>query len=252
MIHAKPANLTIPESTRPFADAVSLEISSDDGMFHGNVDHYLSCGASALNVITSIVQLAGIGAPERILDFGAGAGRVTRWLRAAFPAASIEACDIREGDVAFCRERLGVRAWRSGVEIETLQAPNTYDLIWVGSVLTHLSADDAVRITRRWLEWTNPGGLVIATTHGRTAVEFAETGFLTYIEPERWACVMEDYRTTGYGYADYAHVRGYGISLTAPSWIARFVESWPGVRLVALGERAWDGHQDVVALQKLR
>lgn len=220
-------------------------------MFHGNLGHYLSCGGSALNTIAAVLQLAGRDAPQRILDFGAGAGRVTRWLRAAFPQADIEACDIRERDVSFCREHFGVTAWPSCIEIDKLTAPATYDLIWVGSVLTHLSAEKTMRIVRRWLSWTNPGGLVVATMHGRTAISFAEIGRVTYIGPDRWRQVVEDYRATGYGYADYVDQPGYGVSLTSMAWTTRLVESWPDVRLVAIGERAWDEHQDVLALQKL-
>jgi SAM-dependent methyltransferase len=248
--HTIPNDLSLPEAAARYTDAVSLEISSEDVMFRGDLTHYLSCGASALNVISAIVQLAGNDAPARVLDFGAGAGRVTRWLHAAYPGAAIEACDVRSVDVAFCRDHLGVGAWQSTVDIEALKAPNTYDLTWAGSVLTHLCADDALRIMRRWLDWTNAGGLVIASFHGRTAIEMAPSGVYD-IDAERWADVMRGFEATGYGYVDYPHVRGYGISLTGFAWIARHVQGWSDVRLVALAERVWDGHHDVVAIKKL-
>lgn len=251
MIFEGPSNLVVDESAQQYLAAVSLEISPDDHMFVDNLEHYLSCGASALNAITAMLSLAGSAEPQRILDFGAGAGRVTRWLQAAFPHAAIEACDVRDADVAFCRDRLGVEAWRSSIEIDALHAPNSYDLTWAGSVLTHLAAENTVRMLRRWLDWTNPGGLVIATTHGRTAVAFAEAGRNRYIEPEGWPQVIGGYRTSGYGYADYAGWPDYGVSFTSLAWTAQLVESWPDVRLVAISERAWDAHQDVVALQKL-
>jgi len=251
MTYVSLPNLSVADPARGYLGSVSLEISPYDGMFHGNVGHYLSCGASALNTIAAVLQLGGNAAPHRMLDFGAGAGRVTRWLKAAFGDAEIEACDIRESDVAFCRDRLGVKAWTSRVEIDRLAAPNTYDLIWAGSVLTHLSAEMTTGILRRWLDWTNPGGLVIATTHGRTAIEFAKIGRVTYIGSDRWLQVIDDYRASGYGYADYIDQPGYGVSLTSLAWTAGLVERWPDVRLVAIGERAWDEHQDVLALQKL-
>lgn len=221
-------------------------------MFAGDLEHYLSCGASALDVVTGVLALAGSAAPARILDFGAGCGRVTRWLQAAFPSSAIEACDVREADVAFCRERLGIDAWASRTKIDALSAPGTYDLIWAGSVLTHLDADGSVRLLRRLLDWATPDGLVVVTLHGRTAVEFGASGRVRYNEPDRWAHVVDGYRASGYGYADYLGWPGYGVSLTSLAWTARLVESWSDVRLVALSERAWDGHQDVLALQRLR
>jgi SAM-dependent methyltransferase len=250
----KPADLDISGVAKSHLDRVNLEISPADVMFAGSIEHYLSCGASALNAIAALLQLAQSNVPRRILDFGAGAGRVTRWLRAVFPDAELEACDVREADVAFCREHFGVTAWASSTEIGALSAPHTYDLIWAGSVLTHIAAEDAKRVLRRWVDWTNPGGLTISTTHGRAAVEFAASGRVTYFnEPERWQRVLEGYEAAGYGYEDYADWPwpGYGVSLTSLEWIARVVESWPDVRLVAVCERGWDQHQDVVALQKV-
>ncbi|MFC7607316.1 hypothetical protein [Teichococcus aestuarii] len=81
---------------------VSRELSPEDGMFHGNAEHYLSCGASAYNVISAALDLSGVR-PRSMLDFGAGAGRVTRWLRAGHPQAAIATTDIRPRDIAFCR-----------------------------------------------------------------------------------------------------------------------------------------------------
>jgi SAM-dependent methyltransferase len=237
-----------------FAEAylalISTEISPADAMLRfPDLPHYFACGASALNLIAGIVTLAEASTPTRILDFGSGAGRVTRWLRAAYPDAAIEACDVREGDVAFCRDRLGVEGWTSSTDIDALPQKKSFDLIWVGSVLTHLSAESTVRLLRRWIDWTNPGGLVIATLHGRTAVDLAASGKMTY--SASWETILEGWRRDGYGYADHPDSPGYGISLTSMAWTAALVASWPDVRLVALAERAWDHHHDVVSLQKV-
>ena len=55
-------------------------------MHEGNDAHYLLCGASALTALHAACLLAG-KQPRSILDFGAGAGRVTRWLRAQWERA---------------------------------------------------------------------------------------------------------------------------------------------------------------------
>jgi cyclopropane fatty-acyl-phospholipid synthase-like methyltransferase len=70
----------------------------------GGHEHYFAVGKSALNVIQATLVLAGVNSPKTILDFGCGAGRVTRWLRAAFPDAKISACDTREEDLKFVRQ----------------------------------------------------------------------------------------------------------------------------------------------------
>jgi SAM-dependent methyltransferase len=227
--------------------AVTPALHDRDGMYSGNDHHYLTCGASALNVISSSVEIAGT-TPAKILDFGAGAGRVTRWLRAAFPKASIWATDIRKDDLAFCKKAFSVETFPSGIDVAALVAPTTYDLIWVGSVLTHLSEDTSEALTRKLVSWLNPGGILVMSLHGRFALARAPQ-FGYYGLTSGWDKLMADLVSRGFGYADYPNQVGYGISMNTLAWASRLVEKIDGARLILLSERAWDGHHDVVALQ---
>ncbi len=244
-----PADLVLPNETEDLLDKLTLDISPGDSMYDGNSRHYLSCGASALNVILAALRLADVRAPRALLDFGAGAGRVTRWLRAAFPSAAIDACDLREQDCLFCREKFNARTWISGIDIESLHAPGTYDLIWLGSVITHLSSANAVGMIDRMLSWTNRGGLVIASFHGRLALKRQNSAEFRYIHDAGWDEIKNSYDRVGYGYADYAGQMGYGVSVTKLSWISGLVENRTAAKLVLLTEAAWDGHHDVVGVQ---
>jgi SAM-dependent methyltransferase len=244
-----PDNLALPPAAAPFLGSVSLDLATDDGMFHGNHAHYLSCGASALNVILGALMLAQVEPPRRVLDFGAGAGRVSRWLRAAFPTADIHTCDLREQDMRFNADAFRARTWTSGTDIDGLEAPATYDLIWLGSVATHLSPAKTEKLLDKMLSWSNPSGMVVMSLHGRYAYKRqSELGF-DYIDAAAWELITQEYETTGYGYADYEGLSGYGISLSKPSWIAALVEGRPGIRLVMLAEKVWDDHHDVLAVQ---
>jgi SAM-dependent methyltransferase len=241
---------SLPAAAKAVAKAVNLRLSPDDGMY-GDDAHYLSCGASALNVIMAALQMAGAPAPATILDFGSGAGRVTRWLRAAFPEAKISVCDLRPRDIRFCKEQFGAEAWISGTDIAALNSPGAYDLIWAGSVLTHLSAENSGRLIDKLLNWANPRGLLLMSLIGRTAKDRKESAGAEYIHPEAWDQIARQYDELGFGYADYSAESGYGLSLTKLSFAAALVERSPGVRLVALSEGAWDDLHDVLALQKL-
>lgn len=244
-----PAPDELPPATRPFAGAVDLTLSPSDGMYTGDDAHYYECGASALNVILAAQTLAQVEAPGAILDFGAGAGRVTRWLRAAFPAATINACDLRPQDLDFCRSRFEAETWVSGVDVDALQAPGTYDLIWVGSVLTHLSAENTRRLIDKLLSWTNPDGILVMSTIGRVARARRDNGGSDYINPHVWEEIKNQYAALGFGYADYLGQSGYGLSLTRLSWTADLVENFPRARLILLSEGVWDTLHDVVAMQ---
>jgi SAM-dependent methyltransferase len=238
--------LFLPKPTREFLPRLVMEVDPGDKMYSGHDRHYLSSGASALNVILAAQNLATMETFGRILDFGSGAGRVTRWLRAAYPSADIHTTDVRVQDLDFCTRALQTTSWPSGIEIDKLRAPATYDLIWVGSVMTHLSARDWMRLVSKLLSWLTPGGLLVFSVHGRLVAARDGTA---YIDAAAWKRIMKDHAKAGYGYADYADQRGYGVSVESLSWTAKTIESIPAARLVLLSERCWDDHHDVVALQ---
>ena len=245
----KGIDLGLRAPLRGAAEKVSLNVADHDRMFAGDGAHYLRCGASALTVLHMATVLAGIR-PAAILDFGSGAGRVTRWMRAHWPAARIAATDLREEDLAFCAAEFGCTTFPSGTDIAALQAPGRYDLIWAGSVLTHLDQARAEALVARLLSWTRPDGVVVASLHGRfVAGRGAATRRYGLDEPG-WARLLEGYRgEAAFGYADYPPTPGYGVSLSRPAWAAALAERLPGARLLLFGERLWDGHHDVLALQ---
>jgi hypothetical protein len=220
-------------------------------MYQGNDCHYLSCGASALNVILSVLRISEADEPATILDFGAGAGRVTRWIKAAFPDSVVHACDLRAKDMEFCTDTFGVKTWIAGTNIASLQAPRIYDLVWVGSVVTHLSADATSRLLDKLISWTSPSGFIVMSFHGRYALDRQNSGAACYTDMESWNRIQCEYTSKGFGYADYSGQLGYGISVTRPSWSVGIVECRSDVRLVILSERAWDNHHDILALQRL-
>ena len=230
-----------------YAHTVDLRITSDDGM-ESNDGHYLLVGASALDAILSAVLLSDRPDPARILDFGSGAGRVTRWLKAAYPTAQLCCCDLRSQDVAFCRLVFEADTWVSSTDVEALDFHGDYDLIWMGSVLTHLEESVSRRLVDKAMEALNPFGLLVATTIGRTAraIQDREPIFLA---EEKWPLLKRGYDEKGYGYVDYEEQQGYGLSLTNPTWITSLATRHPGRRLVMASERAWDSVQDVFALQ---
>jgi SAM-dependent methyltransferase len=249
------SELKLPPSAEPYRNSINLTIAPDDLMFKGDVEHYFGCGAGALNIMLAALQLTGAPDPMTILDFGAGAGRVTRWLHAAFPAAAIDACDLRVSDMNFCAKTFGAKTWVPKTDVDSLEAPGIYDLIWAGSVVTHLSSDNTIRLLRKMISWTRPAGLIVLSFHGRYALTVQDSIPNQYIHDEAWQRIKAGYAATGYGYADYSAADGYngadayGVSVTKPSWITAVVEKQSSLRLVSLSERVWDNHHDILAVQ---
>ena len=128
-------SLTLPTPFR-FPRMVT-ELAEADGMYDGRDGHYVSVGLSALRAIEDALGDAP-APPRRILDLPCGHGRVTRVLRARFPEAAITVCDLDRGGVDFAAARFGARGVYSVEDFRALDLGEAYDLIWVGSLVTHL------------------------------------------------------------------------------------------------------------------
>jgi SAM-dependent methyltransferase len=241
----------LPPAVAHLLPRIARSIRDGDLMFAGDEIHYLSCGASALNAILSVQQSAQAAPPAAILDFGGGGGRVTRWLRAAFPAAALSVCDLPGPDLEFQRAVLGTTTWDSSTDVASLTPPASYDLIWAGSVITHLRELDSVALTRKLYSWLRPSGLLIATFHGRFARALGDATPGRYIAAASWREITRQSETGGYGFADYdPDYPGYGVSLCTLAWIAALTDRLEGARLAGVVERGWDWHQDVMAFQR--
>ena len=117
---------------------VSLVIDWKAMMYEGYPTHYFSSGYSALFCVRRALDKAVNKAPESILDFVCGHGRVLRSLAADFPRAGLTAADVDSGGVNFCAKTFGAVPMYFNTDFSRLVFNTKFDLIWVGSVFTHL------------------------------------------------------------------------------------------------------------------
>jgi len=231
---------------------VAERIGKKDGMFKkGFEEHYFSVGRSALEAVRLGMLAAGRTDFRRVLDLPCGHGRVLRALKGAFPKAEFTACDLNRAGVDFCVEMFGARGDYSDPEPGKVGLKGPYDLIWSGSLLTHLDAGAYVEFLRLFARLLEPGGIFVATTHGRRIAERMRAGTHAYkLAPEELPGVVAAYDAVGFGYADYPGTGGYGISVNTPEWLLEQVTGIGGVRVAVFSEKLWDGNQDVIACVK--
>jgi SAM-dependent methyltransferase len=228
-------------------DRVSCRVHADDFLYAiSTPDQYLVAGVSAVRCIDHILAESkhDVG---RILDFACGYGRVLRFIKARFPAAEITVSDLDGKALEFCRRCFSVRAVRSSANFKRMTSCGSFDLIWCGSLITHIDENAAAYLLRFFYNQLLPGGVCIFTTHGTHATKFMHTYGLTASAQTE---VLKEFHATGYGYADYPEHTKIGISVVSPermTAIANAAGQWN--RSVFL-EQAWDGLQDVYGFRR--
>lgn len=252
---------------------VSREIHPDERMNAANHNHYFGVGDSAMRLVKTALLLSDKRPADlkRILDFPCGHGRVLRTFRAAFPDTQLTAGDLLADGVKFCADQFNATSVYSNKNPTTSLFPDAgqYDLIFVGSLLTHLDAPRWTHFLQLFHDLLAPNGILIITVHGPFVAYRLETGFsYRYTDknvpsnapalPSNFLPdlplfnrhLLHSYYTTDFAYGDDGSGQGYGISLARPAWTLRQFENHPALRLLYYTERGWDNHQDAVALIK--
>jgi len=240
------SNPTLTESERVLLARVNSRIYPGDRMYNGDGTHYFKVGLSAIRCIDEV--LAGRTSTEvpRILDFACGSGRVLRFLRERFPDAEITACELKRGPVQFCVRTFGVLPAFSSLNLDAVVLAESFDLIWCGSLATHLNKRGILSLLSLFQRQLRTGGLLIFTTHGDFVPgRILRRDFDYGLTAEQIKRIGASYPETGYGFEDYPGQKDYGVSLTSPGWIRSRVAEVGGLREVYFKERGWDDHQDV-------
>jgi SAM-dependent methyltransferase len=240
------------------AGALNEVISPSEDMLDAanpeGLAHYHRVGRNAIELILQAMLIANKTYVKTILDMPCGFGRVTRHLAAAFPEAALSVCDLFEDRIGFCAKQFHGKPLLSKENLSELNFLEPFDLIWCGSLLTHLPERkflDALRLFSRSL---TPDGIAVVTTHGRFSPWYHHARF-KYLPDERFIIAERGFYKTGFGYVDYADPVStdgptYGISLSSAAFVVSAVEEDLSIRMVSLTERGWDGHQDVLAFRR--
>jgi SAM-dependent methyltransferase len=232
-------------------DHVIETVSANEGMPADDLAGYLATGRSALEVIQLAQASARVADFASILDMPSGHGRVLRWLKAAYPQARLSACDILRDGVEYCAATFGATRVHTDGQLPAAAFPSTYDLIWVGSLLTHVDADEWDRLVDLWNELLNPGGLLVVTTHGELVAERMRAGHLYGYPQPGITRALRAYDHAGFAFLEqHPEQVDYGITLSHPRWVVDRLTRHADHRLVFASEARWANHQDVFAVMK--
>lgn len=125
-----------------------------------------------------------------------------------------------------------------------------YDFIWCGSLVTHFCEESTIELLEFFVRHLALGGLLIFTTHGRSAVSYLNRGIVDYRtgEPEK---VIDDFKRAGYYYRSKPCNPGNsGIAFYSPSKMFEIIEKFPELKVICYSEGGWGNHQDVITCMK--
>ena len=229
---------------------VATRISNYDDLFTGDKNTYFAIGRSAIGLIAQAMIAAKQDQIRSILDFPCGGGRVTRHLVRFLPEAEVFACDLDKQKESFVVGEFDAKPFTGSVNF-VLPPTRQFDLVFVGSLLTHLRPSNFARATKYFIDALTQGGLLVITTHGRRSIYHYKIR-----EKISFRSTMKKFDKEGFGFFknQEEHADGitmsYGTAFTAPSWLMRLLETDRSTRIVAFHEAAWADNQDAIVLQK--
>jgi len=220
--------------------------------------HYFYVGRSGLLAILNVINLRssyfGGGSPILdVYDFGCGHGRVCRWIRSAFPNAMIHVTDYNKTAVEFCVDAFSCVDTRGEIPA------NSFDIIWLGSVFTHLPEDIVRDLLRRLAAGLRQNGVLIFTSQGRYSIERMKgfdwendkRAFMHYfLGKAAFDKVASMYEQTGYGFIDYQGKTNYGVAIVSHEWYYSFFKPDRTVTQIMFQEKGSDNHQDISAYMR--
>lgn len=239
----------MPSLTLPSGFALPrliTELSPEDTMFNGDDERYLQVGLSALNVIEA--SLLGAPEPRTILDLPCGSGQVTRMLRERYPAAAITVCDVEPSRVDFTAALFDATGVYSKANFRDLQLGGSFDLIWAGSLLTHLPEHQIRQFLDFAVQHMGQDSRLVATSNGEYVATQMRSRTYGLSEPAARGLIAQ-YLADGYGYRGHGAASERGISLACRTWYETLLAR-SGLRLQAYHERGWDRHEDVLVMRR--
>ncbi|MBF6557139.1 MAG: class I SAM-dependent methyltransferase [Acidimicrobiales bacterium] len=232
---------------------MELRLDSSDEMFvAGRAGHYLSVGLSAMRCLDASLENSDSiqGPAPSILDLPCGHGRVLRFMRARYPSANITVSDIDPTAMRFCQKTFKCQGVVSIPDFDNLELPGPFDLVWCGSLFTHLAEEDSKGLLRLLFRNLSSKGTCVITTHGQLTVDRITSGHDTYgLTQSAQKDTLSQVEETGYGYAGYEAGGDYGISIVTHPRMLELVAETGTWHEAAFIDHGWDGHQDVYALR---
>ena len=183
------------------------------------------------------------------IEIGCGYGKIVRFLVQRVPPDHVYVCDVIDEAATFTAQEFAVHKV-SPVGGADFPGSESFDLVYLLSVFTHLRASEIVRILKAIDRAMRPGGTLVFTVHGWASVNGPRA--LPAPWSERRSRISAALESTGEFYERYPHYReDVGMAWHTPDFIRSLVaDAAPSFAFVHFGSGEHDGHQDLAVYQK--
>ena len=236
---------------------ISTELNPQDTEYNGDSKSYFEIGRNALDLCVDALVFNHCNVPKLILDLPSGSGRLTRHLVSYFNGSTIHACDLYENHLDFCKKLFGTDVFLSNVNPDEIVLPQKYDLIFVGSLLTHLPLVGFSSILGLIRKQLSERGIALITFEGRFSV-CAQQNIWKLVDDDLFSIAYAQYLKNGFGFVDYENHKSmffkqehYGFALANPTFVIGEIFKQEGLKLLSYKEQAWNNHQDCCVVQKI-
>ncbi|MBD3413977.1 MAG: methyltransferase domain-containing protein [Candidatus Aminicenantes bacterium] len=237
---------------RNFSDIPGRTHFNDQSLVKGNIRHYKKVGESAVRLMESALRQSDTVLHENsnILDFPCGYGRVLRHIRQIFPQSRIYGGDIDQKALDFCEKEFHIITVQSDTNFKKVKFPVFFDLIWVGSLCTHIDSRDFRSLLETLITALKKRGILVFTTHGKESMNRLDSYGLGPVDVDS---VQKELEKTGFVFRPYPGQTHYGISLCSREYVMDTIHQILGnkAKLIFYKIQGWDKHQDVFAYQKI-
>ncbi len=184
------------------------------------------------------------------LDYGGGYGRALRWIAAEHPAVHTSIAEVNVQAARFVAREFGSDALVVQPHQVVPHFPRSYDLIWVGSVMTHLDENDGRTLLTALANALGPNGVLVFTTHGHISPEWLpHYGPDTTARADEIAAALVRDRIF---FVPGVAGRNYPQTFHAPAAVRALIASvTPRLELLSHAPRGWGNHQDVWSCRRV-
>jgi len=143
----------------------------------GDREAFFESGRQSVRDLTSALAVIGrtLESYDTVLEFGCGCGRIITWMEEVAKVADLHGVDIDERAIRWASDNLPYATFKVNSPLPPLDYPDaTFDLVYNHSVFTHLDEDYQDQWLAELRRVTKPGGTILLTVHGDSALRYYE------------------------------------------------------------------------------